>query len=209
MEKMTSLIIKKDKSSIITSILFFILGICLVVNPGGMVKFITYIIGLIFAVYGSIKLYNYYKAKETVSNIQLTLGITSIVIGIIMFTFAYFESEVDFTLINGEINYELTTVIGIIIMFCNGIIEFVIRLIMGGFILANGLNKLIVALNSKDTNDKWQGLLAIAIILIIVGLYVILKSNIVFSTVGIVLIIYSSIDLISYIMYPKNKDIIK
>lgn len=178
MEKMTSLIIKKDKSSIITSILFFILGICLVVNPGGMVKFITYIIGLIFAVYGSIKLYNYYKAKETVSNIQLTLGITSIVIGII-------------------------------IMFCNGIIEFVIRLIMGGFILANGLNKLIVALNSKDTNDKWQGLLAIAIILILVGLYVILKSNIVFSTVGIVLIIYSSIDLISYIMYPKNKDIIK
>ena len=107
-----------------------------------MVKFITYIIGLIFAVYGSIKLYNYYKAKETVSNIQLTLGITSIVIGII-------------------------------IMFCNGIIEFVIRLIMGGFILANGLNKLIVALNSKDTNDKWQGLLAVAIILIIVGLYVI------------------------------------
>ena len=94
-------------------------------------------------------------------------------------------------------------------MFCNGIIEFVIRLIMGGFILANGLNKLIVALNSRTTNDKWQGLLAVAIILIIVGLYVILKNNIVFSTIGIALIIYSSIDLISYIMYPKNKDIIK
>ena len=94
-------------------------------------------------------------------------------------------------------------------MFCNGIIEFVIRLIMGGFILANGLNKLIVAVNSKDTNDKWQGLLAVAIILIIVGLYVILKSNIVFSSIGIALIIYSSIDLICYIMYPKNKDIIK
>lgn len=175
---MNNLIIKKDKSSIVTSLLFLILGICLLINPAGMVKFITYIIGIIFVVYGSIKLYNYYKAKETISNIQLTLGITAIVVGII-------------------------------IMFCNGVIEFVIRLVMGGFILANGINKLIVALNSKETNNKWTSLLVIAIILIVAGLYMILKSNIVLSSIGIVLIIYSSVDLISYIMYPKNKDIIK
>ena len=175
---MNNLIIKKDKSSIVTSLLFLILGICLLVNPAGMVKFITYIIGVIFVVYGSIKLYNYYKSKETISNIQLTLGITAIVVGII-------------------------------IMFCNGVIEFVIRLVMGGFILANGINKLIVALISKETNNKWTTLLIISIILIIAGLYMILKSNIVLSSIGIVLIIYSSIDLISYIMYPKNKDIIK
>lgn len=175
---MNNLIIKKDKSSIITSILFFILGICLFINPGEMVKFITYIIGIIFVVYGSIKLYNYYKLKDSISNIQLTLGITTIVLGLI-------------------------------IMFCNGIIEFAIRLVMGGFILANGINKLIVALNSKDTNDKWIPLLIIAVILIIGGLYMVLKSNIVLSTVGLVLIIYSSVDILSYIMYPKNKDIIK
>ncbi len=175
---MNNIIIKKDKSSIITSILFFILGLCLFINPTEMVKFITYIIGVIFVVYGSIKLYNYYKQKETISNIQLTLGITSIIIGII-------------------------------IMFCNGVIEFVIRLIMGGFILANGLNKIIVSLNSKEYNNKWKILLAIGALLVIVGLYMILKENIVLSTVGLVLIIYSSIDIISYILYPKNKDIIK
>ena len=121
---MNNLIIKKDKSSIITSILFLILGICLFINPTEMVKSITYIIGVIFVVYGSIKLYNYYKFKESISNIQLTLGITTIVLGII-------------------------------IMFCNGIIEFTIRLVMGGFILANGINKLIVALNSKETNQLY------------------------------------------------------
>ena len=175
---MNNLIIKKDKSSIISSILFLIVGIFLFVNPTEMVKFITYIIGVIFVVYGSIKLYNYYKFKETISNIQLTLGITTIVLGLI-------------------------------IMFCNGIIEFAIRLVMGGFILANGLNKMIVAINSKDKNDKWIPLLIISILLILGGLYMILKSNIVLSTVGIVLIIYSSVDIISYILYPKNKDIIK
>lgn len=170
--------IKKDKSSIFASIMFLILGIFLFINPGEMIKFITYIIGIIFVVFGSIKLYNYYKFKDSISNIQLTLGITAIIVGII-------------------------------IMFCNSIIEFIIRLVMGGYILASGLNKLIVALNSKNYNNKWIGLLVVAILLIIGGLYIILKSNIILSTIGIILIIYSSIDIISYFMYPKNQNIIK
>lgn len=170
--------IKKDKSSIFASIMFLVLGILLFINPGEMIKFITYIIGIIFVVFGSIKLYNYYKFKDSISNIQLTLGITAIIVGII-------------------------------IMFCNNVIEFIIRLVMGGYILASGLNKLIVALNSKSYNNKWIVLLVIAILLIIAGLYIILKSNIILSSIGIILIIYSSIDIISYFMYPKNQNIIK
>lgn len=175
---MNNLIIKKDKSSIIMSLILLIVGICLFINPAEMVKFITYIIGVIFVIFGTIKLYDYYKQKDTISNMQLTIGIAAIVIGIIT-------------------------------MFCNGIIEFAIRLVMGGYILANGINKLIVALNSKTYNDKWRGLVVVAGLLIIAGLYIILKSNIVLSTIGLVLIIYSAIDIISYIMYPKNKEIIK
>lgn len=173
-----NLIIRKDKSSILTSILFLVLGILLAINPGGIIKFLTYIIGLIFCIFGSIKLFSYYKFKNEVSNIELTLGITAIIIGII-------------------------------IMFCNSVIEFVIRLIMGGYILASGINKLIIAFNTKNYNDKWIGLLIVAGLLIICGLYIILKSNIILSSIGIVLIIYSSIDIISYLMYPKNKEIIK
>lgn len=174
---MKNLIIKKDKTSIITSIAFLILGILLYTNANEMVKFITYIIGIIFAVFGSIKLYTYYKNKDTVSNINLTLGILSIIIGII-------------------------------IMFCNDIIEQAIRIVMGGFIIASGINKLIVSINSKTYNKAWIGLLIISLLLIIGGLYTILKSNLVLQAIGIVLIIYSSIDIISYLMYPKNKDII-
>lgn len=175
---MNNLIIRKDKSSILMSIILLIIGIFLFINPAEMVKFITYIIGVAFVVFGAIKLYDYYKNKDTIPNIQLTIGITAIVIGIIT-------------------------------MFCNGVIEFAIRLVMGGYILANGINKLIVALNSKNYNDKWIGLVVVASLLIIGGLYIILKSNIVLSTIGLVLVIYSTIDIISYIMYPKNKDIIK
>lgn len=172
------LIIKKDSSSIFASVIFLIIGIFLLLWPNEMVRFITYIVGIVFVVFGSIKLYSYYKLKDSINNIKATLGIASIIIGII-------------------------------IMFCNNAIEFAIRLIMGGYILANGINKLIVALNSKTYNDKWIGLLIISILLIIGGLYMILKSNIILSTIGLVLIIYSSIDIISYLLYPKNRNIIK
>lgn len=172
-----NIVVKKDKSSIYASILFLIVGIFLFINPTEMVKFITYIIGVAFVVFGSIKLYSYYKSKDSIGNIEITLGICSIVIGII-------------------------------IMFCNDVIEFAIRLVMGGYILANGINKLIVALNSRSYNNKWKGLVVVACLLIIGGLYMILKSNIILSTIGLALIIYSSIDIISYLLYPKNKDII-
>lgn len=175
---MNNIIIKKDKSSIFTSIVFLILGILLYTNANEMVRFITYIVGITFAVFGSIKLYNYYKFKDNVSNINLTLGILSIIIGII-------------------------------VMFCNDIIEQAIRIIMGGFIIASGINKVIVSINSKTYNKNWIGLLIIGLILIGCGLYTILKANLILQAIGIVLIIYSSIDIISYLLYPKNKDIIK
>ena len=173
-----NLIVKKDKYSIFISIVFFVIGFFMFLYPNDIVKFITYIVGVVFVVYGSLKLYSYYKLKESIGNFQLTLGICSIILGII-------------------------------IMFCNSIIEVVIRFVMGGYILATGMNKLIVGLNSKSYNNKWIGLVVVGSLLIIGGLYMILKSNIVLSTIGLAIMIYSAVDIGSYIMYPKNKDIIK
>ena len=173
-----SITIKKDKTSIITSIVFLILGILLYLKDKEVITLITYIIGILFAVCGSIKLYKYYKEKDTVSNIDLTLGI-------------------------------LLIIVGIIIMFCSSIIEQAIRIVIGGFIIANGINKLIIAINSKNNNKNWIILLLISILLIIGGLYTILKANLILKVIGIILIVYSSIDIMSYLTYPKNKNIMK
>ncbi len=173
-----NLVVKKDKYSIFISVALFIIGLFMFLYPNDMVKFITYIIGVLFAVYGCLKLNTYYKSKESISNVELNIGICSIIFGVI-------------------------------IMFCNGIIEMVIRFILGGYILANGMNKLIVALNTRSYNNRWIGLLVVAIILIIGGLYMILKTNFISSFVGLVIMIYSAVDIISYLLYPKNKDIIK
>ncbi len=173
-----NLIVKKDKYSIIISIVFFIIGLFMFLYPNDIVRFITYIVGVVFVVFGSLKLFSYYKLKESISNVELTLGICSIILGII-------------------------------IMFCNSIIEIVIRFVMGGYILATGMNKLIIAINSRSYNNRWIGLTVVGSLLVIGGLYMILKSNIILSTIGLGIMVYSSIDIISYILYPKNKDIIK
>lgn len=176
---------KNDSFSLISAILFLILGIILISNPGGVIKFITYIIGAILVLLGLAKLFLYYKNKdnETVPNNynNLTLAI-------------------------------LLIVIGIIIMFCSSAIEFVIRLIMGGWLLYNGIVKLILAFKLKEINlNTWYIPLISSIVMLVCGLYTIIVTNVIGIAGGVVLVIYSISEIIQYIMVPKSKnpDIIK
>ena len=174
---------KKD-TNLFTSILFLVVGILLFSNPGGVVKFITYIVGILFIIMGIGKIVSYYQMirKMNVNNTSdFILGIVAVILGII-------------------------------IIFCSSAIEVVIRLVMGGWILYSGVVKLIYSLNLRDLKvDSWLYVLIVSIIMIICGLYVIVKSNLVFSTIGLILIIYSIIEIIQYIILPKNinPDIIK
>lgn len=172
-------IVKKDSMSIISSILLLILGVILISNPGGVVKFITYIAGGIMIIIGLAKIFSYLKIKKNMS-IQNT---NDLIIGIV------------------------AIVMGIIIMFCSSAIEFVIRLIMGGWILYSGITKLIISLKLKEINiNNWYLVLIASIVMIICGLYIIIRSNLVFSGIGVILVIYAIIDIIQFIIIPKSKN---
>lgn len=176
---------KNDSFSLLSAILFLILGIILISNPGGVVKFITYIIGGIIMILGIAKLISYYKNK---SNTMIPNNANNLTFGILLM------------------------VVGIIIMFCSSAIEFIIRLIMGGWLLYNGIMKLILAFKLKETNlNTWYIPLIAAILMIACGLYIVIISNVIFSAVGIALVIYSVCEIIQYIVVPKSKnpDIIK
>lgn len=176
--------VKKDTVNLITSILFLIVGILLFSNPGGVVKFITYIVGILFIIIGIGKLISYYRMNKKMNinnNSDLVLGVVFIILGVI-------------------------------IIFCSSAIEFVIRLVMGGWILYSGITKLIYSFSLKEMKvDTWLYVLIVSIIMIIFGLYIIVKSNLVFSTIGLFLIIYSIIEIIQFIILPKNlnQDVIK
>ena len=169
-------IISFDSSSLISSILFLLIGIILFTNPNGIVSFISYILGIVTIIIGIIKIISAQKdVKASNHDSVLTFGIICIVIGIIL-------------------------------IFCGSIIELVLRFFMGAWILISGINKMVLALNLKATSKIWNKLLIISIILIIIGIYVIVRSNLVFSTIGLIMIIFSIFSIIGYFIVPKQKN---
>ena len=173
---------KKDSFSIISAILFLILGILLISNPDGVVKFITYILGAIIIIAGIAKLIFYKKNKEAINNTNnLTIGIVLIVIGIIT-------------------------------MFLSDAINFVIKLILGGWLIYSGIVKLVLALKLRENKiQTWYMPLISSIIMIVCGLYTIVFVNVFGIATGIILVIYSIAEIIQFIMVPKNinPDVIK
>ena len=89
-------VIKPDKGksseskSVITPILYLILGIILAFKNNEAVTIVFYLIGIIVIVYGIKALLEYYKYKELVQyrKINLSVGISSIVMGILLIVLA-------------------------------------------------------------------------------------------------------------------------
>lgn len=176
--------VKKDAMSLVMAILFLIIGILLFSNPDGVIKFISYVIGAIFIITGIVKLFSYYRMSKKMNinnNSDLILGIIAIIIGLV-------------------------------IIICLSAIAFIINFAIGGWILYSGIMKLMSAFNLKELKvDSWIYVLITSIVMIICGLYVVINFNTAYKAMGIVLIIYSIIEIIQYIIIPKNinPDVIK
>ncbi len=169
---------KKDSFSLITAILFLILGIILIPNPDSIIKFVAYILGGIFVILGGAKIFTFVKHREENPNNYTTLGL-----GIALI------------------------VLGIITMFCSGVIALMIRVIMGGWLLYSGIIKLILSFKLKSMNlATWYIPLIGSILMIICGLYTVIVENIIIKGGGFVLVIYSIIEIVQYIIVPKDKN---
>ncbi len=157
---------KEVKTSILMSILFLIVGIVLVLYKDEVVKYATYLFGGIFLFLGLIYFVQYWKSEDKkASSMQLYSGIMS-------------------------------AMIGIILMFCAEAVELAIRIITGIWILYRAFINLHYALVLKDLNmPTWMVSLVVSFFFFAAGLYVILKGNLVISTLGIIIILYALLEL--------------
>lgn len=168
---------KNSKVSLISGIAFFILGMIIFLNPGLLVKVISYGIGGLLILIGLYKTINYYiqdKRLGIVNRNEFAFGITAIILGVIF-------------------------------IFLADAIELLIRFIVGGWLVFAGVNKIIKTFYTTDRNGKFYALIIIGIILILIGLYIILVSNLALSIIGLFMMIYGVIDFISYFVYRTNK----
>ena len=164
--------------SLIISIVFFILGAVMFTNPEVIVLFVTYVIGGLIILIGTFKcIKNYLDVKKDNSTKS-----NGMVLGIVLI------------------------VVGLVFIFLAGVIEALVRLVIGGWILFSGIMRLINALSIEKKDSKFYVLLSISIILISGGLYTILETNLAFKAIGIVLMLYSVVEIFGYVFNKKEID---
>lgn len=165
----------KEKRGFLESIILLILGVVLVTNSSSIVTLTFQIIGAFIIAYGIYKILRYISLKKQ------------------------FKIEETETLTTGII----TTAIGLILILVASILEVGLRYILGFYLILNGLSKVSIALQIKDSQSKiFISNLTAGIIFILIGLYTIFVANAALILIGIILIVSSIYDIIIYI---KNK----
>ena len=176
MEYLEKVLKKTGVTSLVTSIIFAILGIILIANPEGTIKFIAIILGVIFGLVGLYKIVNYIenKGKYDFYNNDIAYGVIAIVLGIV--TICY------------------STQIGAIF-----------RIIIGLWIVYSAILRINLSIKLKTiASNVWIYSLIIALIMDFCGIFIIYNSGAVIVTLGIVVVIYSVLDAIESIMFLNN-----
>ena len=176
MEYLKKVFEKSGWISILESLVFAILGAILIANPEGTVKFIAYILGIIFIGVGVYKVGNYFasKGQNDFYNNDLIFGIMAGVIGII--TIAYSSA-----------------------------IGSVLRIIIGIWIIYSSLIRIGLASKLKSQEKRaWGYSLVLALIMLACGLYITLQPGAIIVTIGVMMIISSVIDIIEDIIFMRN-----
>ena len=176
MEYLNSILKKTGMYSLISSIVFAILGIVLIAYPNGTITVISYIIGIMFFLVGAYKALNYFsnKGNYDLYNYDLAFGIIAIILGIV--TIAYGSQ-----------------------------IFSIFRILIGLWIIYSAIIRLSLSLKLKTLGtNAWKYSLILSIVMLICGIYAIANNGIIIVTIGVIVLIYAIIDIIESIIFLNN-----
>lgn len=165
--------------SILTSVVFAILGIVMIANPETTIAIVASVLGITIIVIGLEKIISYcvMKGNKNFYNYELIYGIIAIIFGILIMT----QSNTFAT---------------------------IVKIIIGIWIAYAGLIKINFALKLKKAGIKsWTIVLILSTISLLAGILVMFcnTSSIVILT-AVVMIIYAVSNLIDEIIFIKNVD---
>lgn len=173
---------KMGWTSIITSLGFAILGLIIAYNPNTTFQVISNVLGTILIGYGIIKIIEYVKTKE-LDNM--------------------YSTELSFGII--------AVLFGIVVIICSDMIEAMIRILIGIWIVYSGCMRLGLAIKLQKFNSEnriWVAVFTIALTMLFCGIYIIASPGAIMMTIGIIIVIYAVMDIIEEIIFMKNmKDI--
>lgn len=171
------------KSSIGTSIILMILGFLLIFQSEATIATISYIAGAILIAAGVLALIRFVKnSKEATSTLSL-----DILYGVV------------------------TVILGVIVIMNPHAIASILPIVLGIAIIINSASKLQYAFVLKnDNNNLWKATMTIAIISTICGVVLLFNpfagAVLIMKIVGIFILVYSVLDIVSTTIIKKNVD---
>lgn len=173
---MKDLLKRAGFTSILSSLVFLLLGILLVVNPDAMVQAVSYVIGVLLIAIGIVKVISYFTSKDD---------------------YLFY----DYRLIYGA----LCIILGILVTVSGNAIASFFRIIIGIWIILSGIARLDLSIRLKGTDTGyWILSLLLSILIFVAGIYIIFAPGTILVTLGIILIAYSVMDIIESIIFMAN-----
>lgn len=177
---MEKILKKTGWTSVITSIIFAVLGIILMVKSDVTIKIISYILGGLFIFIGVIKIIDYFASKGNYDfyNYDLIYGLVDIIVGMIT-------------------------------IFYNNAIETMFRIIIGIWIIYSGFIRVGLSNKLRKIEiNSWKFVFILACCMVAFGIYIIFNSGAVIATIGAIILLYSIIDLIESFVFIRNMNYI-
>ena len=164
------------KSSLISSIIFFI-------------------VGAILTAY----------SERIMSTTYRIIGVTFLIITIGLIVSLIIRRKKEQPIYANRIGLAIITfILSILFFFFHSIIDEAIRFLVGAWILFSGVTRLITALRTDHKASRFIAMLIVSLLLIVLGFFTIIKNGILLWVVGIIIMIYSAIEIIGYIFYSKD-----
>lgn len=177
---MEKILKKAGWTSVITSLIFALIGLIMIYNPETTMIFISTILGIFFIVVGLIKVINYFisRGNSTLFTNDIAWGLIAIIIGLVT-------------------------------MVYSSTIESIFRIMIGVWIIYSGFTRFSLSFRLKNVNDRlWAIVLTLAVLMIVGGLYVTFYPGALIVTLGVIIFVYAIMDLIQSFIFMKNmKDI--
>lgn len=160
---------KMNMTSIIFSILFILIGSFLLARPEDAIHLVSYALGIILALWGIISIVQFFTDRESQNYLEF-----SFILGVFMFIF------------------------GIIIIVKPNTIASIIPLLLGIWMLINGVTKLSYAL-TLNKNKNAASSIIISILIIVLGILLVFNpfagAKTLVQILGVTIIVYSVLDL--------------
>ena len=168
---------KMNMTSIIFSIIFILIGAFLLARPDDAIHLVSYALGIILLLWGLISMVQFFTDKESQNYLEF-----GFIVGVFVFIF------------------------GIIIIIKPETIASIIPLLLGIWMLINGVTKLSYAL-TLNKNKNAAGSIIISVLIVILGILLIFNpfagAKTLVQILGIIIIIYSILDLAECLAIKK------